>query len=302
MYSCLLAFKSSSAYIALLQEEKKVLEEIYAQLKNKLVKESGGEENQLEFFARIEFDIDSYFNNAKDVIDFRKGGYHRGEETLLKEIRSIADKIELAEPSDLFTLIDELYKTFESDESSETLEISQQLSKRKTKLDFYKWIFDVSDFNVAYGIRFQGTDIELLSPGKKGIVLLLMYLALDTESSAPLLIDQPEENLDNKSVYAHLIEYFRKAKKRRQIIIITHNPNLVLNTGADQVIVANFEDNQNVYSAKLTYISGSIENSFVNKAAGIPLREQGIREHGLDVIEGGKTAFLKRGEKWNLRN
>jgi DNA repair exonuclease SbcCD ATPase subunit len=220
----------------------------------------------------------------------------------LKEIRSIADKIELAEPSDLFTLIDELYKTFESDESGETLEISQQLSKRKTKLDFYKWIFDVSDFNVAYGIRFQGTDIELLSPGKKGIVLLLMYLALDTESSAPLLIDQPEENLDNKSVYAHLIEYFRKAKKRRQIIIITHNPNLVLNTDAEQVIVANFEANPNVYSARLTYISGSIENSFVNKAAGIPLREQGIREHGLDVLEGGKTAFLKRGEKWNLRN
>jgi len=289
------------SFIALLQEEKKVLEEIYAQLKNKLVKEGEGEENQLEFFARIEFDIDSYFSKAREVIDFRRGRYHHGEEALLKEIKSMADKIELFEISDVFALLDEFYKTFERDENSEPLKINQQLSKKKANLDFYNWIFDVSDYKVAYGIRFQGTNIELLSPGKKGIVLLLMYLALDTESSVPLLIDQPEENLDNKSVYAHLIEYFRRAKKRRQIIIITHNPNLVLNTDAEQVIVANFEANPNVYSSRITYLSGSIENSFVNKAAGIPLREQGIREHGLDILEGGKNAFVKRGQKWNLR-
>ena len=294
--------KAYKDYIVLLQDEKNVLEEIYAPLKEKLGKEGVGEENELEFFARIEFDVDDFFGKAKDIIDFRKGRYQRSEETLLKEIRSIADKIELIETTDVFTLIDGLYKSFEKDESDGPLQIDQQLSRKKTALDFYNWILDVSDFRVAYGIRFQGTNIELLSPGKKGIVLLLMYLALDTESSTPLLIDQPEENLDNKSVYAHLIEYFRKAKKRRQIIMITHNPNLVLNTDAEQVIVANFEANPNVYPARITYMSGSIENTFVNKAAGIPLREQGIREHGLEILEGGKNAFVKRGQKWNVRS
>ena len=293
--------KAYKDFVALLQAEKKILEEIYAPLKARLAREGVGEANELEFFARIEFGVDSFLGKARDIIDFRKGRYHRGEEALLKEIRNIADQIELVETSDVFSLIDGLYKTFESDDGK-PLEIDQQLAKKKSKLDFYNWIFDVSDFKVAYGIKFQGTNIELLSPGKKGIVLLLMYLALDTESSVPLLIDQPEENLDNKSVYAHLIEYFRKAKQRRQIIMITHNPNLVLNTDAEQVIVANFEANPSVYPARLTYMSGAIENSFVHEAAKIPLRGQGIRQHGLDILEGGERAFVKRGQKWNVRS
>ncbi len=288
-------------YVALLQEEKRILEELYAPLKEKLKKAEVGEENKLDFFARIEFDVKSFFGKAQDLLDFRTGRYLRDEEALLKKIRSIADKIELAEVSDVFTLIDGLYKTFESTEGGEPLEITQQLSKKKSKLDFCNWIFDVSDFKVTYGIKFQGTNIDLLSPGKKGIVLLLMYLALDTESSAPLLIDQPEENLDNKSVYAHLMEYFRIAKERRQILVVTHNPNLVLNTDAEQVIVANWEAEPKLHPARITYISGAIENSFVNEAAAVPIRRQGIREHGLDILEGGRPAFVKRGQKWNVQ-
>ena len=170
--------------------------------------------------------------------------------------------------------------------------------KGKKRLDFYKWIFDVSDFRVNYSIKYQDTNIELLSPGKKGIVLLLMYLALDTESSIPLIIDQPEENLDNKSLYPHLVNYFKIAKKRRQIIIVTHNPNLVLNTDAEQIVVANFEAVPNTYKARITYISGAIENSYINKQLSIPLLQQGIREHGADILEGGKVAFVRRKDRY----
>ena len=171
-------------------------------------------------------------------------------------------------------------------------------SKNKNRLDFYKWIFDVSDFKVNYSIKYQGTNIELLSPGKKGIVLLLMYLGLDTESSIPLIIDQPEENLDNKSLYPYLVDYFKIAKKRRQIIIITHNPNLVLNADAEQIIVANFEAVPTVYKSRITYMSGGIENSYINRQLQTPLRQQGIREHGADILEGGKIAFVKRKDRY----
>jgi len=287
-------------YFILLQEEKKVLEELYAPLREKLDKEKLGEKNQIEFFARIELDVENYFIKANSIIDFsRSGRYFREREFLFKEIKAIAEKIELVETTDIYNLIAELYRTFEEDEGN-SIDIRGQLLKNKKKIDFYNWIFDVNDFSITYSIKFQGTNIELLSPGKKGIVLLLMYLVLDTESSIPLIIDQPEENLDNKSVYPYLIDYFKAAKKRRQVIVITHNPNLVLNTDAEQIIVANYEAIPVTQIARIKYISGAIENSFISEKAKIPIEKQGIREHGIDILEGGPEAFGKREDRYEI--
>ncbi len=287
-------------YFILLQEEKQILEELYAPLKDKLDKEALGEKNQIEFFARIEFNVENFFNKADGIIDFnRTGRYYRNRDLLFKEIKTISEMIELIEISDVYSLIAELYETFEKDKGK-AIDIKKQLLGRKKKIDFYNWIFDVSDFSVTYSIKFQGTNIELLSPGKKGIVLLLMYLVLDTESSIPLIIDQPEENLDNKSVYPYLINYFKTAKKRRQIIVITHNPNLVLNTDAEQIIVANFEAQPTTQKARIKYISGAIENSFVSEKAKIPIERQGIKQHGIDILEGGPEAFGKREDRYEI--
>jgi len=287
-------------YFILLQEEKKILEELYAPLRKNLDKESLGEKNQIEFFARIELNVRNFYNKADKIIDFgRKGRYYRNETLLFKEIKTVSEKIELVETSDIYNLITSLYKTFEEDEEK-PIDIKGQLSRGKKKIDFCNWLFDVSDFSVTYSIKYQGTNIELLSPGKKGIVLLLMYLVLDTESSIPLIIDQPEENLDNKSVYPYLINYFKTAKKRRQIIIITHNPNLVLNTDTEQIIVANFEAIPKTQNARIKYISGAIENSFVSEKAKVPIEKQGIKEHGIDILEGGPEAFGKREDRYEI--
>jgi len=295
--------KAYKNYFSLLQKEKKILEELHAPLKeasnNKYITE---EKKQIEFFTRIELNVQDFYNKSDDIIDFnRTGKYYRKNTLLFKEIKTIAEKIEFTENLDIYTLIAQLYKTFEENGKG-NLDISKQLLKDKKKIDFYNWIFDVSSFNVNYGIKYQGTCLELLSPGKKGIVLLLMYLALDTESSIPLIIDQPEENLDNKSVYSHLINYFKIAKKRIQIIVITHNPNLVLNTDAEQIIVANFEAVPISQNARIEYISGAIENSFISKEAKVPLEKQGIKEHGIDLLEGGGKAFIKRRDKYNLKD
>jgi predicted ATPase len=59
--------------------------------------------------------------------------------------------------------------------------------------------------------------------GERAVVLLKILLALDDK---PLLIDQPEEYLDNRYIFDELVPAFRSAKKRRQIIIATHNANL----------------------------------------------------------------------------
>ncbi|MFA6320281.1 MAG: hypothetical protein WCY36_00295 [Candidatus Omnitrophota bacterium] len=289
------AYKS---YFTLLQKEKSVFESLSAPIKTKIDSENVGDK-QIGYSARIEFDVNGFYEKACEIINFKAAGhYHQDGQLLFKDIKAIAEKIELAEDADVCAcLVDRFIQTFEKDDGSD-VDIKTQLKKGKKQIDFDAWLFGISFFSVTYSIKYQDTYIELLSPGKKGIVLLLMYLTLDAESGIPLIIDQPEENLDNKSVYAHLIEYFRQAKKRRQIIVVTHNPNLVLNTDAEQVLVADFQVVPPAGQARIRYISGSIENSFINESLKDPLRRQGIREHGAEILEGGKKAFIQRKDKY----
>jgi len=108
----------------------------------------------------------------------------------------------------------------------------------------------------AHQFFYGRLDIEQLSPGIRGIVLLLLYLAVDTQDDRPLIIDQPEENLDPQSISDELVAEFQRAKKRRQVIIVTHNANLVVNIDADQVIVARSGSHRPGQLPVLTYESG----------------------------------------------
>jgi predicted ATPase len=130
-----------------------------------------------------------------------------------------------------------------------------------------------------------------LSPGTKGIVLLILYLGLDVVDSRPLVVDQPDENLDNESIYSLLTAYFKNAKTRRQVILITHNPNLVVNADSEQVIVASCERRSNGLP-HITYNSGALEN--------VSPPDRGIRQQACRILEGGTDAFLKREKRYSL--
>src|SRR3546814_7289894 len=99
--------------------------------------------------------------------------------------------------------------------------------------------------------------------GTRGIVLLLLYLALDDSDDRPLIIDQPEENLDPKSVFDELVSLFIAAKAKRQAIIVTHNANLVINTDADQVIVASAGSHAEGGLPSITYTAAGIEDAAI---------------------------------------
>ena len=71
-------------------------------------------------------------------------------------------------------------------------------------------------------------------------MLLIFYLLVDNDD-IPLIIDQPEENLDNQTVYKLLVPSIKEAKNRRQIIIVTHNPNLAVVCDAEQIIHASID-------------------------------------------------------------
>lgn len=158
--------------------------------------------------------------------------------------------------------------------------------------DVAEWLFGVDHIDITHGIQYEGKDLRLLSPGTKGIVLLILYLAVDRFDTRPLIVDQPDENLDNQSTYEILRAYFREAKKRRQIIIITHNPNLVVNTDAEQVIVAESTLRSNGLPS-IDYTCGSLESA-VGEG---PLKES-IREAVCRILEGGKDAFKMRENRY----
>ena len=121
----------------------------------------------------------------------------------------------------------------------------------------------------------------------------------------PILLDQPEDDLDNRSVYDDLVRFLKKKKVQRQIIVVTHNPNLVVGADAEETIVANQagqEVNRENKKFQFEYVSGSLENSFEIEDAteNAILLRKGIRQHVCEILEGGKEAFRKREQKYDF--
>lgn len=156
---------------------------------------------------------------------------------------------------------------------------------------------------IDYQIEYKSDKIESMSPGKRALVVLKILLELSSDE-CPILLDQPDDDLDSRSVYRELVMYFKSKKRFRQIILVTHNPNLVIGSDADEVIVANQSgqepDRENVAS-RFEYLSGALECTFENAQVDGILHQQGIREHVCEILEGGSDAFLERERKYRLR-
>lgn len=152
-------------------------------------------------------------------------------------------------------------------------------------------------------INYKNDQLGEMSTGKASFVILMLIIGL-SKSKAPILIDQPEDNLDNRSITTDLVNYLRNKKLDRQIIVVTHNANIVVNADAENVIVANQKGQSDDYSTspfKFDYINGAIENSFDKLTAETDvLKSMGIRQHIADIVEGGKEAFIMREKKYRF--
>ena len=157
-------------------------------------------------------------------------------------------------------------------------------------------------FEINYDIVYQGDTFSAMSPGKRAFVILRLLLEFGN-NECPILIDQPEDSLDNRAIFTELVQYLRDKKKKRQIILVTHNPNVVVGADAEQVIVANQtgSKNENVNRLKFSYASGALENSRPKDiTCATILESQGIREHVCEILEGGEDAFKKRESKYGF--
>jgi ABC-type lipoprotein export system ATPase subunit len=209
-----------------------------------------------------------------------------GAEAGEKLLKELMEKCDFNDTAAVRSFLVALLKLLRNEQKTgASVRVADQLVKSKRQMvdSFYDLIFSLDYLQPRYALRMGDKDLTQLSPGERGTLLLVFYLLVD-RNDIPLLIDQPEENLDNQTVYSLLVPCIREAKKRRQIFIVTHNPNLAVVCDADQVIHADLDKKANF---TMVYRTGAIENPTINKAI-------------VDVLEGTQPAFKKRESKYFL--
>jgi len=238
---------------------------------------------QIDVGFKIEAD---FKNDFLGFVNKNVAGSFRGTVEGEKLLNRILEDKNFLDESNLVIFLEKIIEHLELDQRDEpknaeqVRNISDQIPKT---IQFYQFLFDLDYLTPIYELKLDGKDISQLSPGEKGALLLVFYLMIDQEE-IPLIIDQPEDNLDNQSVYKVLTHFIRSAKKRRQIIIVTHNPNLAVGADAEQVIFTQIDkQNQNTF----TLSSGGIENIEINKKI-------------VDILEGTMPAFDKRKLKYKI--
>ena len=163
-------------------------------------------------------------------------------------------------------------------------------------------LFSNNYYTISYDVTYDNDSFEKMSEGKKAFIVLRLLLDFD-DSVCPIIIDQPEDDLDNRAIYDQLVKYLKEQKKERQIILATHNPNVVVGADAELVIVANQNgiDSPNQDNLQFEYYGNSIEDTFENKDCDTILLSKGIREHICEILEGGNLAFQIREKKYGYR-
>lgn len=149
--------------------------------------------------------------------------------------------------------------------------------------------------------RIGGFSRSSMTPGKQALFSLRLILG-ESEDPWPLLLDQPEDDLDSRSIYETIVEELKSRKRERQIIMVTHDANLVIGADAEAVVVANRHgtDRPNSGDRTFDYLTGSLENTHRTEDAAHTLGRAGIREHACDILDGGEAAFQKRKQKYNI--
>jgi DNA repair ATPase RecN len=129
--------------------------------------------------------------------------------------------------------------------------------------------------------QYVSRDFARLSLGQQQSVLLALMLSSD--SSAPLIIDQPEDNLDGEFIYHSLVPVLRRAKERRQVIIVTHNANIAVLGDAEQIIALKSTSDKSLIVAR-----GSIDDPATKMLA-------------CQILEGSEEAFRRRAGIYGLK-
>lgn len=153
--------------------------------------------------------------------------------------------------------------------------IEKMIRCSQDQRDEFAFIFPDDFLSIGYKTESDGIfkDITQGSPGQKNAVILSFILSYGTQ---PLILDQPEDDLDNHLIYDMIVRHLRKIKEKRQIIIVTHNANIVVNGNADLVIPLIAEGGETIINQEGT------------------IQDEQVRDEICRVMEGGRIAFEMR--------
>ncbi|MCT9124857.1 TrlF family AAA-like ATPase [Cupriavidus gilardii] len=225
---------------------------------------------------------DQFFNRLNRQV---RGSFSGVEEGRLL-LHSILEETDFdAEESTVgFTLrVDRMLRVDERDgQGGRETRLADQLRKGVEPAEVLNYLFGLEYLAPRYSLTYDSQEIGQLSPGERGLLLLVFYLLVDKDD-IPIVIDQPEENLDNQTIYRVLVKCIKKAKERRQVIMVTHNPNLAVVCDAEQIIYASCDK----AASRFEYEAGAIESP-------------NIKDRVVQILEGTEPAFKNRQSKYRL--
>jgi predicted ATPase len=237
--------------------------------------------DKLEIKAKPTLSLNKYREILQSSINQQS---HKGQEIVNKPIKSYED---------FFSAVFELFELLLNNEVT--------LKGGFSTTSLAQKILSTNLFKITYDIIYEDI-FKQMSEGKKAFVVLMLLLDFSNKD-CPILIDQPEDDLDNRAIYNELVTYIKRKKKERQIIIVTHNPNIVVGADSELVIVSNQHgvNSPNKGDFKFDYIQGSLEmTKEKDEKINETLYSQGIRQHVCEILEGGFEAFKKRELRYSI--
>lgn len=270
-------------------QEIDALAHIYASLYSPVERAIAGEQlgdQGLQIGFKVSIVPENFEEKLFQLIQQGRRGTFCGVEEGQKRLRRMLQEADFSTAegvSSFVEIIDTALGFDLRDEARQPVSIVDLVRKGTEPIDVYNYVFGLEYLFPRYALTWGARTLDQLSPGERGALLLVFYLVADKDT-IPLVIDQPEENLDNESVYRLLVPCIKKAKERRQVIIVTHNPNLAVVCDADQVVYCEMDKPG---GNRITYTSGAIENPLINR-------------HVVDVLEGTRPAFDMRDAKYKL--
>jgi len=246
---------------------------IYEPVQQEIQKILLGIEEQIAFEAEIQLTDLTFIEKTLAHISQRYSGIFKGKIESREKMNQIVNGTRFNSHDSVCDMLSQVAEVI-----TEDFDLAEK--KVPDRLKFYNYLYGLEYIGVDFKLKVGDRELSELSPGERGIVLLIFYLALSKENT-PILVDQPEDNLDNQSVYSNLVPCINAAKEKRQVIIVTHNPNIAVACDAEQIIYCEMDKDK--YNIK--YCSGAIENPE-------------IKQHVIDVLEGTKPAFELRQKKY----
>ncbi|MBA3430455.1 MAG: hypothetical protein H0U16_03105, partial [Actinobacteria bacterium] len=256
---------------AALRSQVEIFEDLYGPARRFIADHPLASRCDLEFGAELrEHDLEQRFF---EIVGRNVAGTFFGVDEGSAVFREMIRKTDFNDADRVVAFTNEVDLAVHQDQRGrpQPVDVDRAIRSAHSLEELYDLVFGLSYLEPYYLLASEGIAIDRLSPGQKGTLLLMFYLLVDP-SRRPLLLDQPDENLDNGTIKDLLVPAIKEARERRQVIVVTHNPNVAVVADADQVVTAWFDGD------RFTYTSGSIEHPPTNADV-------------IDVLEGTWPAF-----------